>query len=155
MTNKNDFVDLDNARVDEQRAVMKEIINQDHCPFCQENLRLYHKEPILKDGQYWIVTKNQWPYENTKLHLLAIYKSHAERLSELEPEAGTELLKFFAEIEQELQIPGGGFALRFGDTDYSAGTVAHIHAQFIWAEIETPNFTPVRFKIGKEWEKRR
>lgn len=143
------FVDIENARLDEQRQVMEKIIAEGHCPFCLENLQLYHKKPFLKKGTYWWVTENQWPYENTKHHFLAIYTQHAEKLSDIQPEAGQELLQLFAEIETEFTLPGGGFAMRFGDTNYSAGTINHIHAQLIQPEIEKPDFKPVRFKIGK------
>jgi ATP adenylyltransferase len=143
------FVDIDNSRVEEQRRVMEKIIEEGHCPFCLENLRQYHKAPILKDGQYWLVTPNQWPYENVKMQLLVIYKLHAETLHELDPKAGEELFRFLAEIEEEYQVPGGGWAMRFGDTNYSAGTVKHIHAQFIWPDADKADFQPVRFKIGK------
>jgi diadenosine tetraphosphate (Ap4A) HIT family hydrolase len=147
--NQTQFVDLENARVEEQRQEMQRIIEAGHCPFCPENVHLYHKQPNLKDGRFWFVTKNQWPYENVKLQLLAIYKSHAENLQELDPDAGEELLRFFAEIEKEMGVPGGAFAMRFGDTTHSAGSVKHIHAQFIWPDIEKPGFKSVRFKIGK------
>ncbi len=149
MTTTTSFVDLDNARLDEQRQVMSEIADQQHCPFCLENLRKYHKQPILKEGKYWIITPNQWPYEHTKIHLLAIYKTHAERLHEIDPAAGAELIQMFGEIEKEQQIPGGGLAMRFGDTEHSSGTVRHIHAQFIVPDIDVPDYQPVRFKIGK------
>ena len=35
---KKQFVDLDNAREDEQKQVMQEIIEADHCPFCEEKI---------------------------------------------------------------------------------------------------------------------
>lgn len=145
------FVDLDNARVDDQREVMKEIIDADHCPFCLENLRKYHKQPTLKEGSYWLVTKNQWPYVHTKLHLLFIYKTHAVKLSELNPAAGKELVELAQWAEKEFSIPGGGLALRFGDTDYSAGTVAHLHAQILQPDIDASGYDdkPVKVKIGK------
>jgi ATP adenylyltransferase len=149
------FVDLDNARVDEQRAVMQQIIEQGHCPFCLENLFSYHKKPIIKEGQFWLITENQWPYEHTRQHLLAIHKDHAEKLSQLTPEAGAELFRMLKELEQEFNFPGGGFAMRFGNTDYSAGTVNHIHAQIFVPDIHQPDFQPVRVKIGKELEKRK
>lgn len=148
------FVDIANSRLDEQRQVMEQIIAEGHCPFCLENLTKYHKKSVIKEGKYWIVTENQWPYENVKLQLLAIYKTHTENITELDPASGAELLQFFSEIIQENHIPGGGFAMRFGDTDYSAGTVKHMHAQFIWPDIDKPGFQPVRFKIGKNAEKR-
>lgn len=148
------FVDLDNARLEEQRDVMKKIVAEGHCPFCLENLFTYHKRPLIKEGTYWVVTENQWPYENTKQHLLAIHKQHAESLSELTAEAGAELFQFLSELEQERAFPGGGVAMRFGQTNYSAGTVNHIHAQIFVPDIDNPTFEPVRIKIGKEREKR-
>lgn len=148
-TQTTSFVDLDNARLDDQKKVMQEIQEQQHCPFCLENLRKYHKQEILKEGKYWLITPNQWPYEHTKVHYLAIYKEHATHLSELDPAAGAELIQFFAEIEKNEKLPGGGFAMRFGDTNYSAGTVRHIHAQFLVPDIEAVDFVPVKFKIGK------
>jgi ATP adenylyltransferase len=143
------FVDLDNARLEEQKKVMEKIIAEGHCPFCRENLMQYHKAPILKEGKYWMVTPNQWPYENIKYQFLLIYTKHAEKLSDLDPAAGSELLEFFAWLEKEYQVPGGGVCMRFGDSNYSAGTVLHIHAQFIVPDINKEGYEPVRFKIGK------
>ncbi len=151
---KNDFVDVGNSRAPDQTQVMNQIIANNECPFCLENLHKYHQDPTVKEGEYWIITPNRWPYENTQVHLLAIYKKHAVRLSELEPAAGAELFKLFAELEKENRYPGGGWAMRFGDTDYSAGTVNHLHAQFIIPDVEKEDFKPVRFKIGKDKEKR-
>lgn len=147
------IVDLDNARYDDQRKVMEGIIDDNVCPFCRENLEKYHKQPILKQGSYWLVTKNQWPYENTRLHLLAILNEHAEKLSEVPAEAGAELLEIMQWAEEEYSIPGGGFAMRFGDTNYSAGSVAHLHAQLVVPDWEKPDFLPVRIKIGKAKDK--
>lgn len=143
------FVDLDNARKEDQKKVMQDIIKADHCPFCLENLKKYHKQEILKDGKYWLLTYNQWPYDHTQLHLLAIYKEHATHLSQLDPDSGQELIEILAWAEKHFEIPGGGFAMRFGDTDHSAGTVAHLHFQFIVPDIDAPDFEPVRVKIGK------
>ena len=152
---KNQFIDIDNARVSEQVAVMEQIMTAGECPFCLDNLHKYHRAPILKEGKYWIVTKNYWPYQNTKVHLLAIYKQHVENLAGLDPASGVELLELMAWAEKEFEAPGGGWAMRFGDTDYSAGTVAHIHAQFLVPDIHAPGYElkPVRFKIGKILEK--
>ena len=143
------YVDLDNAREEDQKQVMRDIISADECPFCLNNLKKYHKQEILKDGKYWILTYNQWPYDFTRLHLLLILKEHAENLSQLDPNAGKEMIEILAWAEKEFKVKGGGIGLRFGDTNYSAGTVNHLHAQFIVPDIDDPNFKPVRLKIGK------
>ena len=156
MTNKPITVDLDNAREKDQIKVMKKIISAGDCPFCLDNLRKYHKRPILKETKHWLLTENQWPYPHTKLHLLAIYKEHAEKLVELKPEAGQELLELMQWAEKHYQVPGGGWCMRFGDTNYSAGTVKHIHAQFLVPDIDAPDYDtkPVKVKIGKTGRKK-
>lgn len=153
--NKNSFINLNNAREDKQIEVMQKIAQEDHCPFCIENLRLYHQQPILKEGKYWLVTKNQWPYNHTKYHLLLIYKDHAVKLSELNDQAGTELFQLIKELEKEFAFEGGGLAMRFGDTDFSAGTVNHLHVQLIVPDAMAKDFEPVRVKLGLQWEKRK
>lgn len=145
------FVDLDNARVDEQRQVMERIVEADHCPFCLENLQEYHKVPNIKEGKYWLLTENQWPYVHTKHHFLLILKEHKEKLSDLDPIVGQELLELAQWAEREYKIPGGGLIMRFGETDYSAGTVKHLHAQLVEPDIMAPDYAnqPLKIKIGK------
>ena len=76
---------------------MEEIKKQGHCPFCRENLEKYHKAPILKEGKFWVLTDNQWPYEKIKHQLLAIYKTHIEHIKDIDPESGKELFEMFVE----------------------------------------------------------
>ncbi len=147
------FVDLDNARQEDQTRVMEEILAADHCPFCEENLRKYHKKPILRETSHWILTENQWPYDYTDHHFLIIYRDHVEHLQQLDPQAGEELFELIAWVEKEYDLPGGGVAMRFGDTRYSAGSVAHLHVQLLVPDIDDPNYQPVRVKIGKSPEK--
>lgn len=153
--NKNNFINVNNARDNEQIKVMQKIADESHCPFCEENLRLYHKQPILQEGAYWIVTYNQWPYKHTKHHFLLIYKKHATRLAELETEAGIELFSLIKDLEKEHHFEGGGFAMRFGDTDFSAGTVNHLHVQLVIPDAMAKDFEPVKIKLGLQWDKRR
>lgn len=152
---KKQFVDLDNARYEDQRQIMEEILKVGHCPFCQGNFEKYNTEPYLKDGQHWFLTYNKWPYENTKNHFLLITKEHVEAFSELSPAASAELFELASWAIQEFKMEGGALALRFGSTDYSAGTVQHLHAQLIQPDIDAPNYNekPVRLKIGKTSKK--
>lgn len=144
------FVDMDNTRTDEQRDVMQRIIDAGDCPFCEQNLKKYHTPPTLHEGKYWLVTTNKWPYDHTKHHFLLIHKQHIEMLSEVSPEAAVELFEHFAWLEKEYHLVGGGVGIRFGDTNYSAGTVKHLHAQLIIPSIDDPDFEPTRIKIGKK-----
>ena len=145
------FVNLNNARLKEQRGVMEQILAQGVCPFCGEHLRKFHMQPILNETPHWILTNNQWPYENTKVHLLAIYKTHAESFAETETGAGTELFELLRWAEKEYDIKGGGLGMRFGDPAYNGGTVRHLHAQILAADISdktNPGYKPVRFRVG-------
>ncbi len=140
-------VNLENARVDKQRDVMGKIKEDGVCPFCPEHLEAYHEEPILRRGDHWIVTRNQWPYSNTETHLLAIATRHVVALSELTPGAGEELLNHFRWAEDVYKIAAGGLAMRFGDVGRSGATVQHLHAHLIVPQVSV-GIDPVRFKIG-------
>lgn len=148
-TGPTQFLDIDNTREPEQVEVMEKIIESGECPFCLEVIKKYHQTPILKETDHWVFTRNAWPYENTREHFLLILKTHKERLSELTAEEGADYFRLIAWAEQEFKIPGGGLAMRFGDTNYSAGTVKHLHAQLIVPDVGKPGFKPTRFKIGK------
>jgi len=133
------FVNLEHVRRDDQKKVMEEIKKQAHCPFCPENLAKYHKNPILKEGKYWILTDNQWPYEKVKHQLLAIHKNHIEHISEMCSEAGAELIKMFGEEAKKRNIPGGGIAMRFGSNPEHGtygNSVLHIHAHLIEPDLD-------------------
>lgn len=134
-----DAVNLNNARRDDQRLIMEQIIKDGKCPFCVENLRMYHTQKIHKENNFWILTDNQYPYNGTKTHLLAISKIHAEKLSELPDGAGEALLDLMKWAEHEFCSIGGAFAMRFGNTKFSGATVKHLHAQFILPGVEHLN----------------
>ena len=147
------FITLEHARVDEQRQVMEEIIKQGVCPFCEENLYKFHQRPILKRTKHWILTENQWPYKNTRVHLLAIHTTHVESIGEMEPEAGKELIELAKWAEVKYGLVSGALALgmRFGAPEASGATVRHLHAQLLAAEItdkNDPKYQPVRFRAG-------
>lgn len=150
--NDNRFISMSAVRRDDQRAVMEEIKAQGHCPFCVENLEKYHKSPILKEGTFWFLTENQWPYEKIKHQLLAIYKTHVEHLSELDPEAGKELFEMFAEESKKRNMEGGGVAIRFGTSGHGnyGSSVNHIHAHLIEPDLEALEETEAwKFKFGQ------
>lgn len=142
------FVNLDNARHDEQRLVMERIRQSGGCPFDADNLHNYHRQPILRRGDHWLLTYNQWPYDYTSLHLLAIANTHVERLHELAAGAGEELLDHMRWAELEFRIAAGGIAMRFGDISVNGATVNHLHAHCIVPDAHKPPEEKVRFKIS-------
>ena len=143
---------MGNTRLPAQDKVMAQILADGVCPFCRDNLEKYHKNPILKEGKFWLLTDNQWPYEKIKHQMLAIYKTHIEHLSEMNPEAGKELIEMFAEETKKRKIDGGGVAIRFGrsnDGNYGS-SVLHIHAHLIEPDLKKLEETEAwRFKFGQ------
>lgn len=147
------FINIVNARNSEQKKVMEDIASNDHCPFCIENLDKYHKNPILKEGKYWLITENQWPYEKVRHQILAIHKTHIEHVNDLSSEAGAELIELFKEQSIKRNIVGGGIAIRFGtnpDKGNYGSSVAHLHAHLIEPDLEALSSDEAwRFKFGQ------
>lgn len=146
---KKTYINIQNARLPEQLEAMKRIENRKQCPFCPENLLKEHSQPILWEGNYWLLTKNQWPYAQACSHLLAIYKEHAEKLSDISPDAGKELFEMFRWVEKTFDIVSGGVAFRFGDIRFNGATVSHIHVHILEPNPPTEeDYAPIRFRIG-------
>jgi diadenosine tetraphosphate (Ap4A) HIT family hydrolase len=152
MTGKNRHINLNTVRREDQRQVMEEIERANHCPFCRENLDKYHKNPILKEGKFWLLTENQWPYEDVKHQLLAIYKTHVEHLNEMDPASGAELFEMFGEEAKKRKFEGGGVAMRFGsspDGNYGS-SVLHVHAHLIEPDLKALASNEAwKFKFGE------
>lgn len=125
------MVHLGNARRPQQWATMERIQLDGVCPFCPSYIARYHNEPIINENADWLLTKNQWPYENTEHHFLVIARRHAERLNQLSPTAWPALGELVAFAEKEFGIVSGSLRLRFGDPRQNGGTVRHLHAQLL------------------------
>lgn len=145
---KDQFINLNHARKPEQIEVMKKIEKDKVCPFCLENLKNYHKRPIIKEGLFWIATDSQWPYEGAKEHILFINKKHITDMRELDVEAWTDLLGLVQSLSTERKMAGGTFVMRFGDTRATGATVNHLHAQLISGDPEKPDRKPVLARVG-------
>lgn len=122
---------LPNARTPQQWAIMERIQMDGVCPFCPRHIARYHKEPIIKENADWLLTKNQWPYENTRHHFLLIARRHVESLHDLPPGAWVTMGDMAAFAEKEFDIAGGQLKLRFGDPSLNGGTVRHLHVQLV------------------------
>lgn len=148
--NKASFVNLDNARFPEQRAIMERFDAQGLCPFCPPQIEEVEAEPVIRQGSHWHIRKNRWPYRGTRLHFLMIANQHIENLTEILPEAWQELLELIQWIESNYRVKGGGLGLRFGDVSLNGGTVKHLHLHFIAADPALPDYQKVRFAMGPE-----
>jgi diadenosine tetraphosphate (Ap4A) HIT family hydrolase len=125
------IINLKHARTTFQKKVMERIARDNVCPFCQEHFLKYHTKPIITEGQYWLLTENFQPYKGSKHHILLVSKKHVTHFNQLKSGA---FLELFLLLEKELKkrkIDGGTILMRFGNTDYTGGTVEHLHAQLV------------------------
>ncbi len=130
---KNSFVDTNNSvsRPDGKYArVINEIAEHGVCPFCEENLSKYHKNPV-EERKFWWVTDNMYPYTPTLHHRLIIHKKHIEHYSELSSEAKAELDQIFQDEMTKQNIDGGALVMRFGTTKYTGASVIHLHCHIV------------------------
>jgi diadenosine tetraphosphate (Ap4A) HIT family hydrolase len=145
------FVNSDNTTHRPSGAygkVIDEIKKAGVCPFCPENLSKYHKNPVLKEGKYWVLTKNFYPYEGAKHHILIIHKKHIETFEEIIPEAWEEIRSLIGSFLKNEKIIGGTFVMRFGDTAHTGASVSHLHANLVSPDVEDKNRKPILARIG-------
>jgi diadenosine tetraphosphate (Ap4A) HIT family hydrolase len=119
---------MEHSSNDVQRAVHQQIIEDDKCPFCIENITKYHSKPILETADHWLVTKNAWSYKGTTQHHLLILKRHTEHVADMNTDEWSELLTL---IQKYGPVDGGAFFMRFGDATKTCSTVVHLHCHII------------------------
>ncbi len=146
-------LDLDNARHEDQKSKMREYLASGVSPFLPEKINCDGQQPILKQGQYWYIVRNRWPYPHTLHHYLIISNEYWTSLDQVVPAAGSELITLTQWLCQHLQAQGGAICLRFGDTNYSGGTVDHLHWQFIVPDLAAPDYERTNFAVGKKSHK--
>ena len=132
----------------EYEEVINEIETKGKCPFCPENFK-YHKDPILKRNGTWFLTKDSWPYKNSKYHFLIINKTHKEFFKELTTKDWESLRVLTNWAVKKYKLNGGAFALRFGDPNYTGATVYHMHAHIINPKLDkNKKSRTVNFPVG-------
>lgn len=133
------FVNPDNSKRGAYAKVIDDIAAEKICPFCPEHIHRIHPNPVV-DKTYWLITDNAYPYKPVKQHLLLVHKAHIEHVSELSIEAWYELKTILDELSQTKNMKGGALMMRFGDTKYTGASVAHLHAQLVQGDPESPDY---------------
>lgn len=132
------FVDTDNSKSrpgGEYSKVIGQIAEHGVCPFCEENIRTYHKNH-LEERKHWWVTDNFYPYKPTIFHRLIIHKKHIEHYLDLSAEAKAELEQIFTDEISSKDMKGGALIMRFGLTKYTGASVSHLHAHIVQSNPE-------------------
>ncbi len=148
-TNKDKFLNHENARTDEQKNLMQKIETDGVCPFCAENFTKYHPKPILKKTNFWFVTENMSPYEGTTTHIIFVYKpKHITLPSEMEEGAVADLFENINWATDKFNIKGGSFFIRFGNTNYNGSSVEHLHAHLLTGVEKNENTEGIKVKLA-------
>lgn len=130
-------LDLKNAaRSKDYVNALKKIIADGVCPFCHDFVDkvkpAYHPNPILVENDSWIVTRNAWPYDNTKEHLILVIKRHILNPEEMTKEEILDLWDAIKEVKKMLDISHSTLLMRSSESTGKTGaTVQHLHAQLI------------------------
>ncbi len=134
----------ENGRTPEYTKQLEEINEAGNCPFCPENLKQYKKEPIIREGTYWLVTAVDFPYEGAKGHYMFIAKEHLTDKRQLRRHAQLELFEHIFWLEETYGLKNHTLIFRSGGPDTGA-TVAHLHAQLVSAKsnLEKPIITRI------------
>lgn len=142
-------IDIRFAKTSDYRRTLEKIIDTNKCPFCPDNFK-YHKKPILKKLNGWVVTENSWPYKNTKYHFIFIPERHLENFSDITIKDFATIKELVDWIIKKYKIKGGGVTMRFGEQKYTGATVHHLHLHLIVPELDLAKGSakPVYFPIG-------
>ncbi len=142
-------LDLNNARKDEQIKVMKQIISDGICPFCHDFVDkekpTYHPNPVLVETDFWVATRNAWPYQNTREHLILVIKRHILMPEEMTKEEILDLWNIITKVKKKLKITHSTLLMRSDSTNKTGATVQHLHAQLVVASEDSDGIVT---KIG-------
>lgn len=137
------------SRNAQQRRILKRAEAEQVCPFCSKDFFWnFQRRGINLQTKYWLLTDNHWPYEGTRVHILAISLKHIESLSEISMRAGYDLIKALRWTEKELGIESGALVMRFGEPGVNGGTIRHLHFHIISGDYKNPEAPKVRVKVS-------
>jgi ATP adenylyltransferase len=139
---------LDAARTEDQRAHMEDLEARRICVFCPEHVAEYHREPVEWSGEFFYVTKNDYPYAGAAAHYLIVPHRHVTSFDELPDTAGAELWAIKRRLREQLAPLAVATVERSGDMRFNGGSVAHLHTHFV--ALDAAPAAAVRFKVSAD-----
>lgn len=141
-------MNLNHARVEEQRAQMEEIARLGICPFCREHFESHHEASILFETPHWLVTENDYPYKGAVRHFLLVAIRHVTDAASLSFNEYRDLGLVLGWISSNYPHPGATFLMRFGDTNFTGATINHLHAHLIYGVSREEGTESIKQKVG-------
>lgn len=105
------------------RDYLRSAAERGTCPLCEAD----KTERFICVGQYWRAWYSRFPYSGHQVHIILATIEHWG-IEDLTPEAWAEWSRMNTELIKNLELPGGGIFMRFGDLAYNAGTLYHHHS---------------------------
>lgn len=143
-----DLMNFTNARTKEQLLKMKQLQKNKVCLFCRKNIEKHGDSKILKEGKFWLVRHNDFPYQGTKAHLLLVYKKHIETFEKVSKKSLPELIDLIKWAKKKFNMKGASFLLRFGASKYTGATISHLHAHLISGVKNSKKVAPIFTVVG-------
>lgn len=139
---------LANSRSAEQSAEMQRLEEAGVCLFCPDALAANPDHPALHRTTWWTVTRNRFPYANTRLHLLLLPTAHVRDLVDLPAAAQAEFWDVLAWVREHFELTFYGLGVRCGDCAATGGTIHHVHVHVVVGDVDDPEHQPVRMKLS-------
>jgi diadenosine tetraphosphate (Ap4A) HIT family hydrolase len=139
---------LGNARNPEQLADMQALEAAGVCIFCPQHLAADPNQRLLYRTDHWSVTPNEFPYKETRLHLLLVPDEHVTDLADLSPAAQQDFWVVLAWVKLHFGLSFYGIAARNGASEYTGGTVRHLHVHVVQGDVDDPDHQGVRAKLS-------
>jgi ATP adenylyltransferase len=143
-----DVVNAGDAKRGDYTSVLRKIVGEEICPFCEENFLIHHKKPVLFKNKHWIVTENAWPYAGTKHHFLLVCRLHIEAIEEGPEAMFSDLHVAYKKLVNDFGLKGASLVMRSGSTAYTGATVRHLHGQVIAGPKRADESTPITAIVG-------
>jgi ATP adenylyltransferase len=139
---------LGNARNPEQHEAMRKLEEAGTCVFCPEQLAADAAERVLHRTAQWTVTPNEFPYRGTRLHLLLVPDEHVTDLADLSPEAQQDFWSVLRWVKDHFGLTYYGLVARNGESEFTGGTVRHLHVHVLQGDVDDPHHQGVRAKLS-------
>lgn len=137
-----------NGRTKEQILKMKRLTREKKCPLCRKDFEVVHASPVVKEGKYWLITDNDFPYDGTRFHFMLVAQKHIVDVSEVDDKGWIEFGDMLNFIKTKWKISGGTLLMRTGNMSFTGATIAHLHAHFIVGGKSKKSSEWINAKVG-------
>lgn len=134
-------------RSQEHRDEMVRLDKAGICIFCPKHIH-QDDEKVEEETNNWMVKKNRYPREGSKLSLLFIPKKHVKTISELDKDVMDQFLPLVSKYEKKYKLDSYAIVIRSGDMRYNGGSMEHLHVHLVVGDTDDPNHEPVRYKLS-------